>query len=174
MKVVGVETLWTPWRMAYIGGAKPEGCVLCEAAAADPATDPEHFVLYRGVHSYIILNAYPYNSGHVMVVPYAHISDLTTVEPSALSEIVDLAQRMTRLLTQTYTPEGFNLGMNVGKVAGAGIAAHLHLHVVPRWGGDTNFMPITAQTRVLPELLDDTYIRLAKGIPDFFPQPVSK
>lgn len=167
-----VDTLWTPWRMAYIGGAKSEGCVFCQAAAADPTTDREHYVLYRGAHSFVILNAFPYNSGHVMIVPYIHTSDLTHLEVTIAAEIMDFAQRMTALLTQTYTPDGFNLGMNLGKVAGAGIDTHLHMHVVPRWGGDTNFMPLVAQTRVLPEWLDDTYDRLAKGVSDFFPPSV--
>lgn len=158
-----MENLWSPWRMAYIR-AEPataddgQDCVFCRISGDDD--DAANYVLYRGTHSYIVLNAFPYNPGHLMVTPYRHTGDLEALAPAEAAELMSLATDAMRALRQTAAPHGFNLGMNLGNVAGAGIAAHVHLHVVPRWGGDTNFLPIIGQTKVLPELLAETYERL--------------
>ena len=157
-----LQRLWTPWRMSYIRGeGKSGGCPFCVLPAGDAEADREALIVHRGEAAYVILNAYPYNPGHLMVVPYRHVAgydDLTTAE---LHEIADLCQRAVRALKDTSGPSAFNIGLNVGALAGAGIAEHIHQHVVPRWGGDTNFMPVIGQTRVLPELLEETYQRLA-------------
>ena len=157
-----LQRLWTPWRMGYIKGEnKDVGCPFCVLPARDPAGDAEALILYRGEHAYAILNAYPYNPGHLMSVPYRHISGYDELTPDELHEMADLCQTGVRVLTETTGPTAFNLGINMGSIAGAGIADHIHQHVVPRWGGDTNFMPVIGQTRVLPELLVETYERLA-------------
>lgn len=157
-----MDLLFRPWRYAYVSAARSEhGCVLCRIAAGSMQEDPEHFVLSRRGHHYVVLNAYPYNTGHLMIVPYAHVASLAELAPAALTELAELAQRAEAALRDAYHPEGFNLGMNLGISAGAGIADHLHLHVVPRWGGDTNFMSVTGESRVLPEGLQETWTRLA-------------
>ena len=154
-----MDHLWTPWRMKYIQEAQEqEGCVFCLAAESD--ADEAYFVFARGEHHFLILNRYPYTSGHVMVVPYGHVNQLDALSDAARSEMMALTNLAVVVLEEVYHPEGFNLGMNLGGVAGAGIADHLHLHVVPRWGGDTNFMTAVGQTRVLPESLEDTYLRV--------------
>ncbi|WP_370326811.1 HIT domain-containing protein [Euzebya sp.] len=147
--------LYTPWRMEYIRdpGRSEEGCPFC--VDADSFDDSR--VLHRGQTAFVILNAYPYNPGHVMVIPYTHTDDYTTLSAAETQEIADLTQRVIRAMAATVSPHGVNVGMNLGTVAGAGIADHLHQHVVPRWGGDTNFMPVIGQTRVLPQLMRDTY-----------------
>ncbi|MDP9406112.1 MAG: HIT domain-containing protein [Actinomycetota bacterium] len=158
-----LQRLWTPWRMGYIKGAKPgfEGCPFCVLPARGAEADAESLILHRGDHAFVILNAYPYNPGHLMAVPYRHVAGLDEVTPDELHEMADLCQRAVRALKAASGPHAFNVGINVGGLAGAGIADHLHQHVVPRWGGDTNFMPVVGQTRVLPELLEETYARLA-------------
>ncbi len=147
--------LYTPWRMEYIRDPERsnDGCPFC---TDDDAFDDSR-VLHRGQHAFVILNAYPYNPGHVMVIPYTHTDDYTTLTPGETHEMADLTQRAILALRTTVHPQGVNVGMNLGTVAGAGIADHLHQHVVPRWGGDTNFMPVIGQTRVLPELMSNTY-----------------
>ena len=186
-----MDQLWTPWRYAYISGKKPgaragvpdalEGYPgdnrsvflnLIEAvrwgyeyggftrAAAEKAGG----VLLQGEHNFVCLNAYPYTSGHVMVVPYQHLDSLAKLPAVAAEELVHLARRMETVLREVYRPDGINLGMNLGEAAGAGVAEHLHLHVLPRWFGDSNFMTATAETRVLPELLDQTWERLRNGL----------
>ncbi len=169
------ERLWTPHRMAYIKGeGKPtgpgadEGCPFCRAPTLP---DEEGLIVARGALVYAVLNLYPYNSGHVLVCPYRHVPDYTDLEAAEAAEFSAFTQRAIGALRVASTPHGFNIGMNLGTVAGAGIAAHLHQHVVPRWGGDTNFMPVVARTRVLPELLSDTRKLLADawaktGLPD--------
>ena len=164
-----MSILWTPWRIDYILGAKQPGCVLCQKVHADPASDAESLLLYRGEHCFVIMNLYPYNTGHLMVVPYLHTSDLVGLHSSVMVELGDLTRRGVALLAATLQPQGFNLGMNLGRVAGAGIDDHLHQHIVPRWNGDTNFMPILADTRTMPELLSDTYARLRVRLEEFFP-----
>jgi ATP adenylyltransferase len=154
-----MERLWTPWRMSYIGTAdRPIGCIFCVKPAEQ--RDPENFILHRAERAYVLLNLYPYNSGHLMVVPYQHTGDLATLPADIGAEVWALTQRSVAALTAEYHPQGFNVGLNLGEVAGGSISAHLHVHVVPRWGGDTNFMPVTAGTKVLPETLDQTYLRL--------------
>jgi ATP adenylyltransferase len=156
-----MQRLWTPWRRAFIEGGdnRTTGCFLC-ANAANPAEDQHNLVLFRGQTVYVLLNLYPYNSGHLMVAPYLHTGDLAQLDGGIASELIHVTQRSVVVLGQVYSPEGFNVGMNLGKPAGAGAPDHLHVHVVPRWTGDTNFMPITAGTKVLPETLDQTYERL--------------
>lgn len=151
--------LWSPWRMEYIRSNKnEEGCVFC-LALAHPE-EPENLVVFVGQHSFIIMNRFPYTSGHLMVVPHAHVSTIEALEPAVRAEMMELANAAMGILRTIYHPQGFNLGLNIGEAAGAGIAEHVHLHVVPRWAGDTNFMSSLGQTRVLPEILQDTYQRV--------------
>ena len=154
--------LWTPWRMGYIGGDKGSRCVFCDQLAA--GDDRASLILHRGTDAFVIMNLYPYNIGHLMIVPYAHTSSLTALSPTALQEMTALLPWLTSLLERTLRPHGFNVGLNLGAAAGAGVAEHLHLHIVPRWGGDANFMPILAHTKVLPELLPVTQAKLLAEI----------
>jgi ATP adenylyltransferase len=161
----GFDRLWVPHRMAYIGGAdRPtddapgDGCPFCRAPGL---TDEQGLVVGRGRVTFALLNLYPYNAGHVLVCPYRHVSDLTDLTDDEAHELTDLTRTAMRALRLVSGPRGFNVGMNLGQVAGAGIAAHLHQHVVPRWPGDSNFLPIVARTRALPELLGETRARLA-------------
>jgi ATP adenylyltransferase len=163
------ERLWTPHRMAYIKGeGKPtgpgadEGCPFC---LAPKLSDEEALIVARGELVYAILNLYPYNAGHVLICPYRHVAGYTDLSASEMVEFGEFTQRAIQSLQAASSPHGFNIGMNLGTVAGAGIAAHLHQHVVPRWGGDTNFMPVTGHTRVLPQLLPDTRKLLADAWP---------
>lgn len=150
-----MDVKFTPWRMAYIAGPKPAECVFCAAVAR--ASDAETLVVARGRFCFVILNAYPYNNGHLMVVPYEHTADLTSLTPEAAQELFALTRTATEALGATMNPSGFNLGMNLGTVAGAGIADHLHMHIVPRWNGDTNFMSVVGETRLIPQALDETW-----------------
>ncbi len=152
------STLWAPWRMAYIGGPPSQGCLLCDLIRDDD--DRRRLVLDRAPRSYIVMNLYPYNNGHLMIVPYRHCADLDQLSPEDSLEIVQQVGRATRILHQAFGAEGFNVGLNLGKAAGAGISDHLHVHVVPRWIGDTNFMPVLADTKVMPEHLESTYRKL--------------
>ena len=158
-----MERLWSPWRHEYISKAssdKPQAaCIFCEAQQ-DPARDAEYLVIHRGAHNFVILNKYPYISGHLMIVPYAHLGELSSTSKEVSDEMMDLVKRSQTALSQVYRPEGFNVGMNLGKVAGAGVADHIHMHILPRWGGDTNFMSTLGETRVLPEDLSTTYQKL--------------
>jgi ATP adenylyltransferase len=161
--------LWTPHRMAYIKGeGKPsgpgedEGCPFCQAPKL---SDEESLIVARGSLVYAILNLYPYNAGHVLICPYRHVADYTELTSQETAEFAAFTQHAVRALRQASGPHGFNIGMNLGTVAGAGIAAHLHQHIVPRWGGDTNFMPVVGRTRVLPQLLADTRKLLADTWP---------
>lgn len=157
------QRLWTPWRMRYVGGERrptPPGVSIFSAIAADPAHDAENFVLHRGTCAFVVMNLYPYNTGHCMVVPYRQVAALDALDEGEMIEIGLLLPWLTRLLQTTLCCDGLNLGLNLGAVAGAGVAEHLHWHVVPRWQGDANFMPIVAKTTVMPELLPDTYAKL--------------
>ena len=163
------ERLWTPHRMAYIGGQdKPvdrepgDGCPFCRIPSL---SDEDGLVVARGAVAYVVLNLYPYNSGHLLVCPYRHVADYTELTPAETAEVAELTQTAMRVMRDVLAPQGFNLGMNQGDVAGAGIAAHLHQHVVPRWAGDSNFLPIVARSRALPQLLGDTRARLAAAWP---------
>lgn len=156
-----MEIKYTPWRMRYIKrGETDEGCVFCAMAAANSASDAERFVLYRGQYCFVVMNIYPYNTAHLMVVPYLHVADLTMLDSSIAGELFTLTQQCVAIIQGEYAPHGFNLGMNLGRVAGAGIADHLHMHIVPRWNGDNNFMPIIGGTKLIPEALEETYTRL--------------
>ena len=157
--------MWAPWRMSYVSGDttpdKPPGCPFCLLPAS--GDDRAAYILHRGAHAFVIMNLHPYNSGHVMVIPYAHVDSLQALDDSATSEIMRLARVSQGVLADRLRPQGFNLGMNLGAAAGAGIAEHIHLHVVPRWSGDTNFMPVVGDTRVMPQHLDETYDLLVEG-----------
>jgi len=155
-----MDYLWTPWRYSYITQVgEAEGCVFCAAGA--PGADARALlVVHRAVHNFVILNRFPYTSGHVMVVPYAHVARLEDVPDEALVELIRLARTAEKVLRRVYRPEGVNLGMNIGRSAGAGIAGHLHLHALPRWYGDTNFMTVVGETRVVPEDLDRSWEKL--------------
>ena len=158
-----MDYLWSPWRYRYVSQAgKDNRCLFCAKAAIEPSRDREHLVLYRGRSNFILLNLFPYTTGHVMVAPYAHVADLDEVDPATLVEMMELAQKLQRALKSCYRPEGCNLGMNLGKCAGAGVAEHLHLHLLPRWAGDSNFMTVIGETRVQPEDLLTTYDKLAR------------
>ena len=152
------STLWAPWRMAYIGGARREGCLFCDVPKAD--ADRPNLLLQRGPLTYVVMNLYPYNNGHLMILPYRHCADLAQLSPEESLEIMQAAQRSTRVLQRAFGAEGFNIGFNLGKAAGAGIAEHVHMHVVPRWVGDTNFMPVLTDTKVMPDYLEATYAKL--------------
>jgi len=157
-----MEKLWAPWRMAYLEVTAPSGCIFCEKPGA--GQDAENWILHRGERAFIILNAFPYNNGHMMVAPFRHTADLESLQPEEQADIFRLTQLCVRLLRTAYQPDGYNLGMNLGKTAGAGVADHLHMHIVPRWNGDTNFMPIVADTKVLPDSLDNTYRKLREAL----------
>ena len=161
----GFERLWTPHRLVYIKGEeKPPSsdagpdCPFCRAPGR---SDEEALIVHRGAEAYAVLNLFPYNPGHVLVCPYRHVAAYTDLTVTETAEVAALSQAAMRVITRVSAPHGFNLGMNQGSVAGAGIAAHLHQHVVPRWGGDANFLPVVARTKALPELLSDTRARLA-------------
>jgi ATP adenylyltransferase len=157
-----MERLWAPWRMAYVEVSQPTGCIFCEKPAQE--ADRENLILHRGETAFVILNAFPYNNGHLMVAPYRHTADLESLTAEECAEVMALAQWCTRLLRAAFRPDGFNLGMNLSRIAGAGIADHLHLHLVPRWSGDTNFMPVIGETKVLPDSLEQTYAKLREAI----------
>jgi ATP adenylyltransferase len=157
-----VDRIWSPWRMEYIESHRNDeaegGCVFCALLQGDPQ---EHRVLERRDLAFVTLAKYPYNPGHLLVLPTRHVGEIEEVKPDEAAEIFELTQRSIRVLREASDPHGFNVGLNLGRVAGAGIPDHLHWHVVPRWGGDTNFMPVVSETRVLPELLEQTYEKLA-------------
>ena len=157
-----MERLWSPWRAKYIASgvdSQAEGCVFCRIGS-DPEHDESNFVLHRADHGFVVLNIFPYITGHLMIVPYLHTSELDSVPKEISDELMDLAKRSQTVLREVYSPLGFNLGMNLGAAAGAGIADHLHIHLLPRWSGDTNFMTTVGETRVLPESLETTYAKL--------------
>jgi ATP adenylyltransferase len=159
-----MDYLRSPWRFTYVSeGVKTDDCVFCELHRQEAARDREHLILHRGRSNFIVLNLFPYTTGHVMVAPYAHVANLADLDAPTLSEMMGLAQKMEAALRASHNPEGYNLGMNLGKCAGAGVADHLHLHITPRWTGDSNFMTVIGETRVLPEDLLVTYDKLASA-----------
>lgn len=165
--VDAAQRLWAPWRSGYVRrGDTLEGCAFCVLPARGRERDRESLILHRGEHAYVILNAYPYNPGHVMVVPDAHTDDLPGLPEPAATEMWSLARRTVGVLRERMHCAGANVGMNLWRAGGAGIADHIHLHVVPRWGGDTNFMSVLGDTRVLPEALDEIWAMLAAGFRD--------
>lgn len=161
-----MDYLWTPWRYQYMAqvsqGNQPE-CIFCDAVKRN--RDEETLIVHRGKNAFVILNRFPYTSGHVMIVPYVHVAELNLCAPAALQEMMELAQKLEGIFRGEYKPDGMNLGMNLGRAAGAGVAGHLHLHMLPRWIGDSNFMTVTGETRVHPEELRTTYERLKKSFP---------
>ncbi|MGH9395168.1 MAG: HIT domain-containing protein [Terriglobales bacterium] len=159
-----MDYLFSPWRYRYLAerGGPESGCVLCAQLAS--GDDAAALVAYRGQQCAIMLNRYPYTTGHVMVLPYAHAATLGECSAAARAEMIELAARMEAVLGREYHPQGINIGLNLGEAAGAGLAGHLHLHVVGRWPGDSNFMTVVGETRVLPEALEDTYARLRRAL----------
>jgi ATP adenylyltransferase len=156
-----MDYLWTPWRYAYVTGAeKNTGCIFCELPKLD---DEKARIVHRGTHCYVVLNTYPYTPGHVMIVPYAHLDELQKLPLHAAHEMMDLSQQIERILRSLYKPDGVNLGMNIGAAAGAGVAGHIHMHALPRWVADANFVSVIGETRVLPESLEVTWERVRKA-----------
>lgn len=156
--VLNVQQLWAPWRLEYITGDKPEGCALC--AKQYVGSDRDALILARSEYSLVMMNLYPYNNGHLMIIPERHVADLTDLNVDERQDLNELQVVALNALRMSMDPDGFNLGVNLGEAAGAGIAGHLHLHVVPRWTGDTNFMPLVAETTVMPQHLKTTYDKL--------------
>ena len=150
-----MERLWAPWRLQYIGEKKNDGCIFCQKPLQ--GDDRAAYIIKRGIHAFVMLNAFPYNNGHVMIAPYAHAATLEELPPETRHEMMDLAAECSRALKAAFHPEGINAGFNLGAAAGAGIADHLHMHLVPRWNGDTNFMPVLADVRVIPQSLDASW-----------------
>lgn len=154
-----MDYLWSPWRYRYVSTAKPsDECVFCSKLAQN--RDAENFILHRGRFNFVLLNLYPYTSGHLMIAPYQHIPTLEEAAPETLAELMALTRKAEKNLRGAYRPAGMNIGMNIGECAGAGVAGHLHMHVVPRWVGDSSFMTVAGETRVLPEDLPTTYAKL--------------
>lgn len=156
-----MDHLWTPWRYAFVSGAVPAECIFC---AAPRQTDEKALIVHRGKHCFVILNAFPYTNGHVMIVPYAHLDELRKLPTEAAQEMIGLTQRMEVILRELYRPDGLNLGMNLGKAAGAGIAGHIHMHILPRWFADANFISVIGETRLLPESIEVTWERIRKAL----------
>ena len=156
-----MKTIWAPWRIEYILSEKPDYCIFCNAL--EQKNDAKTFTLYHGKHSFVIMNTFPYNNGHLMIAPYQHQSCPTKLDQEIALEIHRMTQESIRILRSVLNAEGFNIGMNLGKVAGAGVEDHVHTHIVPRWNGDTNFMPVIGDTKVFPEYLKATYDKLLPG-----------
>ena len=154
-----MRKIWAPWRIEYIRSAKTKECIFCQKC--NEKRDSQNHILFRGKANFVILNAYPYNPGHLMVAPYRHLADLDSLSDDELFEHFDLVRRSAGALTEAYKPAGFNIGINLGRIAGAGVEGHVHTHIVPRWSGDTNFISVVCDTRVIPEALDSTYAQLA-------------
>lgn len=161
----GMKRLWAPWRLQYIVNAdkqKAKGCIFCLFPKEPPENDRKNLILYRGKKAFVILNRFPYNNGHLMVVPYRHIAHFEELDAEEKIDMMDLIEKSIRALKKAFKPQGYNIGMNLGRVAGAGIDDHIHFHVVPRWNGDTNFMPVVGQTKVISSSLEDTLLELQK------------
>ncbi len=161
-----VKSLWAPWRMDYIRSDKEEGCFICRILSED--NDRANLLIRRGRHCNVLMNRYPYNNGHLMIAPNRHVSALKDLQPDEKLELIEYTDWCVEILKRVCHPEGFNAGLNLGRVAGAGLESHLHMHVVPRWNGDTNFMPVLGETKVIPQHLDDLYEQLmhAAGQPE--------
>ena len=154
-----MEHLWAPWRIEYIKKADEVGCIFCQKPAEE--SDASNYILYRGQKNFIIMNSYPYSPGHLMIAPYRHVANLDELTDEELCEHYELVRCSVTVLRKVFKPDGFNIGMNLGRVAGAGIDKHIHSHIVPRWAGDTNFMPVIANTNVVNEALSESYKKLA-------------
>jgi ATP adenylyltransferase len=167
-----MDVLWAPWRMIYINQAgggptrSEEECIFCANPQRDPAQDAEQLILYRGENCFVMMNLYPYNTGHLLIAPYQHLSSLEFLPAATATELMLLTQRCQTALRGALNPDGFNLGVNEGKVAGAGFPGHVHLHIVPRWNGDTNFMPVIGDVKVMPEFLQQTYVKIRAHLSD--------
>jgi ATP adenylyltransferase len=157
-----MERIFAPWRIEYIRSPKYEGCIFCDFPSEN--RDDERLILYRGEKSFIIMNNYPYNPGHLMIAPYRHVGQLEELSHEEIDEIMNLASLAVRAIKKSMNPDGFNMGINIGRVAGAGIEDHIHLHIVPRWNGDTNFMPVLADVKVIPEAVEETFKILKETI----------
>lgn len=156
-----MKILWAPWRIKYILGKK-EGCIFCDKIKENK--DRENYILLRGKNAFVILNTFPYSNGHLMVAPYKHVPDLDGLEESELAELMRLVKTCTQILKKALKPEGFNIGANLGKASGAGVEGHIHIHIVPRWEGDTSFISTVGDTKIIPESLDDTYKKLLAAL----------
>jgi ATP adenylyltransferase len=164
----GFEKLWAPWRMEYIEGIGAENsnqCIFC--AKPGEKEDAKNYILHRGKNCFLVLNIFPYNNGHLLIIPFMHTSEFEELDKEITAEMMELTSLAIKAIKKTMRPDGFNVGMNLGRSAGAGIAEHLHLHIVPRWNGDTNFMPVVGGTKVISESLDKTYEKLKKAIEEF-------
>ena len=158
-----MKRMWTPWRIKYLKapkGSEKQGCIFCDKLRASKRSDRKNLLLLRGERAFVMLNLYPYTNGHLMVAPYDHTGELESLDGETLKEMMMLVAQCIRALRKLMNPQGFNIGANLGRVAGAGVVDHVHIHIVPRWGGDTNFMPVLAETRMIPELLPQTYAGL--------------
>lgn len=155
--------LWAPWRMEFIAAEKPKGCIFCDFPAAPEADDRKNLIVHRGAHAFVILNRFPYNSGHLMVVPRRHGAELQALAAPEYADLMEEVRRAAAVLQAVYRPEGINVGMNLGRAAGAGIVDHLHWHLVPRWVGDNNFMPVLGDIRVMVDHLDTTWEKVRAG-----------
>ncbi len=157
-----MDYLWTPWRYAYVTGAEQaNGCIFCNAPKE---SDQKALIVHRGIQCYVILNTYPYTNGHLMIVPYAHLDELQKLSADTAQEMMSLSQRLEGVLRSLYRPDGINLGMNLGKAAGAGVDGHIHMHILPRWVADANFVSVIGETRVLPEALEVTWERIRQAL----------
>ncbi len=165
----GLKHLWAPWRLQYIQNAnaeKEKGCIFCSIPKESPENDQKNLLLFRGKKAFVMLNKFPYNNGHLLIIPYRHLADFELLDGDEKLEMMDLIGKSIYALKKAFHPQGFNIGMNVGRVAGAGIDDHIHFHVVPRWNGDTNFMPVVGQTKVISSSLEDTLMDLRKYFVD--------
>ena len=154
-----MKVLWAPWRMDYIlSDKKSQGCIFCELPKQD--TDRDNLILYRSSHTFVIMNRYPYNNGHIMVVPYGHIATLDGMDEGTMLDFMKVSKHAVQSIGKAFMPEGFNMGINIGKIAGAGMEEHLHLHIVPRWAGDTSFMTVFDEIRIVPDHVLSTYDKL--------------
>ena len=153
-----MEQIWAPWRIKYIQMGKPEGCILCDKPEQD--NDIQNYILYRGEKNFVMLNSFPYNPAHLMIAPYRHIASIEEMTDEERNEHFEIVSRSITIVRQVFNPNGFNIGINMGRAGGAGIEEHVHTHVVPRWYGDTNFMPVISNVRVVPEALAETYEKL--------------
>jgi len=157
-----MQRIWAPWRMEYLMADKTDGCIFCDKPQEND--DRARLILHRSTHSFIIMNAYPYNNGHLMVAPYRHVGSFSELTSEERVDLMDEVAAAESLLTRAFSPQGMNVGVNLGECAGAGVVGHLHVHLVPRWSGDTNFMPVLGETRVIPELLRQTYEKLLEHL----------
>ena len=158
------ERIWAPWRLEYVKDASKDNedeCIFCAKLGDGDKHDEENLIVHRAERCFVILNKYPYTNGHLMVAPYEHVASLPALDDETVAEMMSLSKQAMRILEATYSPHGYNVGFNQGRVAGAGVEHHIHMHVVPRWGGDTNFMPVLADTRVMPQTLEQSYKALA-------------